>query len=236
MASNDSTASSNASALRYPEGKKAGPREIRTLAVLEEVLASTANPIVLLEGRRSVPASEIPHLVAIASFLARHLPPHVRFRTGNATGSDTAFANGVLAVAPARLEYVLPNRGMGRQRRHAEATAFALDQVNEVAETSLAYRTGQATPRNRGLADLVAKRERGSRNYAVARYLVRDTLKVIGNRDLGMLPATVGLFYVDLAKPRDGGTGHTINVCDMMGVPSIFQNVWKRWLPVPPQP
>jgi len=56
-------------------------------------------------------------------------------------------------------------------------------------------------------------------------YLLRDTLKVIGSPTLSFAPASVGLFYVELADPEAGGTGHTIRICHQHNVPVAFQKL-----------
>jgi hypothetical protein len=42
-------------------------------------------------------------------------------------------------------------------------------------------------------------------------------------------PTTFGIFYNDLNKPRSGGTGHTMKVCEQKGIPFIDQNIWFKW-------
>lgn len=70
----------------------------------------------------------------------------------------------------------------------------------------------------------------GERNqYTIkAAYIIRDMLKVLGTGNLG--PATFGIFYDDQENPRSGGTGHTMNVCDMNNIPFIDQKTWFDWL------
>ena len=64
---------------------------------------------------------------------------------------------------------------------------------------------------------------------AKADYLLRDTMKVIGFSEV-FPKATAALFYVDLDSPMDGGTGHTIRVCQNAGILVVYQNEWKQWL------
>jgi hypothetical protein len=65
---------------------------------------------------------------------------------------------------------------------------------------------------------------------ALAAYLLRDTIKVIGCEDLGLAPADFGIFYVRASDPMKGGTGHTIRVCRERGVPVLTQDQWMSWL------
>ncbi|MFZ4396203.1 MAG: hypothetical protein ACOYOU_11325 [Kiritimatiellia bacterium] len=87
-----------------------------------------------------------------------------------------------------------------------------------------------SAPGLKGLVD--AYEVRGSKGAlgAKAAYLLRDTLKVIGTPDLGLAPATVGIFYANEADPLAGGTGHTIRVCRERGVPVVLQTVWRKWV------
>ena len=51
---------------------------------------------------------------------------------------------------------------------------------------------------------------------------------VLGQGDL--TPATVGIFYLDLADPDAGGTGFTMKLCQFENVPVIDQCTWFEWL------
>jgi hypothetical protein len=59
-------------------------------------------------------------------------------------------------------------------------------------------------------------------------YLVRDTMKVVGVPGHFAKPICA-LFFVNLADPMEGGTGHTIRVCLKEGVPVIYQDEWSAW-------
>lgn len=61
-----------------------------------------------------------------------------------------------------------------------------------------------------------------------AAYIIRDTIKAIGTDDIA--PTTFGIYYDDLTNPRQGGTGHTMNVCEQNNIPIIDQNTWFDWL------
>lgn len=71
---------------------------------------------------------------------------------------------------------------------------------------------------------------KGKKNrYSVkAPYLIRDTMKVIGHNEIKT--CDFAIFYDDLRKPKQGGTGHTINICENNNVPHINQSVWFNWL------
>ncbi len=86
----------------------------------------------------------------------------------------------------------------------------------------------EATPEIAGLIKLYLKLRVKNRSTVKALYLLRDALKVIGSKALSLAPATVGIFYVDAEIPGTGGTGHTIRLCKLNGVPVCDQRDWMR--------
>ena len=60
-------------------------------------------------------------------------------------------------------------------------------------------------------------------------YILRDTVMVTGTK-AGILPAYFAIFYDDLKKPQQGGTGHTMLMCKEKNVPFIDQRTWMKWL------
>lgn len=206
-----------------------GAGELTSLEGLVAKVAAVPNPVILLEGTRDLPEHYHPHLVRIASILARTLP-RATFRSGNADGSDAAFAAGVHAVDPARLEIVLPYEGHRRASRPTDARVVALEKIWTVAEGRLLSSTYDATPGYERLTDAYRATGRASVPGSKAAYLLRDTLKVTGVPEAGIAPATLGLFYVNPDDPLRGGTGHTLRVCARHGVPTVLQSVWMKWL------
>ena len=87
-------------------------------------------PVLLLEGTRQLPDADKPKLTAFARQLAVALP-QARFRTGNAAGSDEAFAAGVGEIDPQRLEYILPHRTMRERKRIKVSPSLSLDDISE---------------------------------------------------------------------------------------------------------
>jgi hypothetical protein len=191
------------------------------------ILSKAERPVMLLEGTRELPEEDAAKLEAVGRWLAETFP-QARFRTGNAEGSDAAFARGVAAVDPARLEYVLPYGGHRKKALATHSYQITLTDLPKVAEARAARDTAEASP---AYGSLLAKRETVPSVGAKARYLLRDTLKVTGSPENGLPPATVGLFYVNAADPMKGGTGHTIRVCCRRGVPVAFQEEWMGWFP-----
>jgi hypothetical protein len=197
----------------------------KDLQALRECLCGVGHPVVLLEGTRTVPETDKSRLTALGAFLAKELPNAV-FRSGNADGSDTLFARGVESVNPARMQVVTPTAGHRKKNLHSENYVVPLANVSAVHEESLAYHTNEATPANHCIID---KRNQVPQLNAKARYLLRDTLKVLGDPDNGLAPATAAIFYTK-DDPMSGGTGHTIRVCHQQGVPVFLQKDWLRWI------
>jgi hypothetical protein len=66
--------------------------------------------VVLLEGKRNVLPEEQEKLTLVAQKLAEKTKS-MRFRSGNAGGSDELFAKGIANVNPSRMEVVIPYTG-----------------------------------------------------------------------------------------------------------------------------
>lgn len=201
---------------------------IATLADLGAVLAQHLRPVLLVEGTRALPEADRNTVVAVGRMLAERLPGVV-FRSGNAEGSDTAFAEGVAAVDPTRMEYIITHEAMGRKRRVPRCRAVALTELPRVEEGPVGEYTVAASPGTKGLVEAYRTRGRMGPLGARAAYLLRDTLKVVGNEEAGLAPAVAGLFYVNEADPFAGGTGHTIRVCLAREIPVVFQSRWRKW-------
>jgi hypothetical protein len=188
------------------------------------LIRSSARPVVLLEGRRSISTHDAERARATATRLANEFPT-LRFRSGNAPGADQAFSDGVAAVDPARLEIVTPYRGHRARFRHPGTLTTSPDSLDRAQEEELAYHTIDASPH---LRILIEKRAGHRALAAKAKYLIRDTLKVVGQTG-AFPPPVAALFHVDPADPEAGGTGHAIRVCRNHGVPCAFQDSWGAW-------
>jgi len=196
------------------------------------LVSKTTDPVILIEGRRSIPESAAESARQVAKLLARRFP-RLRFRSGNATGADEAFSSGIIATAPERLEIIAPYPGHRKRGRHPLVRYESPESLDADAMASVQALTIAATPANRGLMKCYG---RGGRAGAQAACLIRDTLKVTGDlqsarRGRHALPPPIAaLFWIDPAKPEAGGTGHTIRACRLAGIPVIFQNNWVTWL------
>ena len=191
----------------------------------EKLVHDNERPVILIEGTRALPAEDREKLVSLAAALAKDFREAI-FRTGNAEGSDEAFAEGVNSVDPARLQYVLPYPGHRKKKIPSTSYQFAGSEVSRVAEKHAVYVTNESSPK---YATMLEKRDTVPSLKSKSQYIIRDTLKVTGADEEGLAPATVGIFHVNAADPMQGGTGHTIRVCQNQGVPTVFQDEWMNW-------
>ncbi|MBV6513048.1 MAG: hypothetical protein HRU80_03745 [Ignavibacteriales bacterium] len=202
---------------------------IPDLAAFEAFLISTGrqNPVILLEGKRSIPGADSPKLVQLGKILAQRFT-HLHFRSGNAKGADALFSSGVAAVSPERLQQVIPYRTHRKTVAIEGIYTIPLEDVNLVSEPDVIQYTADA---NKAAAGLIPQWLEGKTNRLTAKvpYLLRDTVKVLGSVSASLEPADFAIFYDDLAKPRSGGTGHTMKICEKHSVPYIDQTVWMKW-------
>jgi hypothetical protein len=189
-----------------------------TYSDFKRLISEQPDGVVLLEGRRSIPPEDFERATELASHLATEFP-QLRFRSGNAQGSDQAFSEGVAQVDAARLQIVAPYATHRKSSRYPEAQYDSPASMSTVQEGEVVYKTINASPKNRGL---IEKRSLTERLGAKAAYLIRDTMKVVGHSDAFPKPLCA-LFYVKLDDPTEGGTGHTIRVCQQEGVPVVLR-------------
>ena len=182
------------------------------------------NSIVLLEGKRNVLDADKEKLVLLGKLLASNTSKMI-FRSGNADGADYYFSTGVSAVDNSRLQVITPYTGH-RQKSNQAYETISLDEINIVADTEVVYQSKN----NKKTEKLIDRYISGSRDrYSMkAAYIIRDTIKAIGTKEIK--PATFGIFYDDLDKPKEGGTGHTMKVCEQNNIPIIDQKIWFKWL------
>ena len=198
---------------------------LETLDALAALIEITQKPVVLLEGRRSIPVDEYDRATAVAAFLAARFPKAL-FRSGNATGSDEAFSKGIVAVDATRLQAIAPYKTHRMKARFEGASYAYPDALSAEQRDQMVSKTALASPKSLSLMAQLGKK---GPLAAKADYLLRDTMKVIGFSEV-FPKATAALFYVDLDSPMDGGTGHTIRVCQNAGILVVYQNEWKQWL------
>lgn len=204
----------------------------RLLTNVEELDARVAvqpAPVILLEGIRKLPAADIELVRRFGRWIAQRYPT-VIFRTGNAPGTDTVFAEGVAEVAPDRLQFILPYAGHRKAWLPSQSSRFSLDSLPHVAERRLVDVTSDVSPKLGRLGALYASPGRGGAAGSKGAYILRDTLKVLGAPEIGLAPATAGIFFANVEDPLSGGTGHTISICLYSQIPAILQSTWSTWI------
>jgi len=193
------------------------------------IVEASPDGVVLLEGRRAIPERDARLARKLAVQLARRFPA-LRFRSGNAEGADQAFSEGVARVDAGRLQVVAPYASHRIRFRFVNATYDSPESLPEARTCELAEKAALASPKNRWLVTAGRKTDKGP-FAAKAAYLIRDTMKVTGHSREFPKPVCA-LFYTDPDDPMTGGTGHTIRVCRMEGVPCVFQDEWQEWIHV----
>jgi len=193
-------------------------------AAFTSLLENASAPVVLIEGRRAIPEPAAQSAAQLSRWLAEHFA-RLCFRSGNATGTDEAFSRGVLEVDPSRLQVIAPYAQHRVKFRHPLAQYTSPEALDETALRQVQQLTIEATPAHRGLMKCYG---RGGRTAAQAACLLRDTMKVTGVLP-SFPPPVAALFWVDPSCPDAGGTGHTIRVCRLLGIPVILQNAWQHW-------
>jgi hypothetical protein len=180
--------------------------------------------VVLLEGKRKVQEADKPKLVELGRLLASNTT-HLLFRSGNADGSDYFFSQGVAEVDASRLQNVTPYKGH-RSKYDMASESIAMDELKVTEADEVTYYSKQ----HKGTNKLVDQYLGGNVNrYTIkAAYILRDTVKVTGHENIP--PASFAFFYDDLEKPKSGGTGHTMRVCEEKNVPYATQEIWMQWL------
>lgn len=194
---------------------------------LKEFIQQYDHPgsVALLEGKRTVLEADKEKLKDFGSMIALKTK-HLIFRSGNASGSDELFINGVKQVAPERIQLVIPYKN--HRNKHSESLyTYSMEECNIVVEEEVLYLSKQNI-KTKNLIDQYANGVRNSYSIKAA-YIIRDTLKVTGIKGQ-ILPASFGFFYDDLDNPETGGAGHTMKVCKLKNIPYINQNIWMEWL------
>ena len=185
---------------------------------------NSKNTIILLEGKRNVLESDKEKLIQLGSLLATRLPL-ATFRSGNADGADFYFSKGVLQVAPDRLQVITPYENHRQKTNNAYET-ISLDQIDLVNEPEVVYQSKN----NKKTKSLIDKYVGGAKDrFSIkAAYIIRDTVKVTGTNS-GIPSTTFAFFYDDFDNPKTGGTGHTMEICEINKVPNFTQKDWGKW-------
>lgn len=180
--------------------------------------------IVLLEGKREVLPEDRENLITLGNLLASKTQ-YILFRSGNASGADEYFSQGVASIDARRLQVITPYSNH-RKKYNVASQTIGLDSIDLTSEPAVVYETQKSKKNAKLITDYIA----GNKHAIKGAYLLRDTVKVIGT---SAIPAcTFALFYDDLLQPKSGGTGHTMQVCDENKVPYLDQRVWMNWVEI----
>jgi hypothetical protein len=94
----------------------------------QTLLQDAENPVVILEGTRTTTSDNERSMTRLATELATRFPRAI-FRSGNAPGSDAAFAAGIASVDASRLQLVVPYASHRKKERPEGAQVLALETV-----------------------------------------------------------------------------------------------------------
>ncbi len=182
------------------------------------------NSVVLLEGKRNVAKEDAGKLSELGRLLALNTR-HILFRSGNADGADYLFSQGVAGIDSSRLQVITPYRGH-RRKYILSDNVISLDDIDLSSEPEIIRQTCI----NKRYESLVGLYLSGKKDQSTVKapYLLRDTLKVMGTKE--MHKASFAVFYDDLEGEMSGGTGHTMFMCRQNKVPFINQKIWFDWL------
>ena len=96
----------------------------------------TTCPVVLLEGRRAISEQDASLARGFANRLSREFVC-LRFRSGNAEGSDEAFSAGVAEVDASRLQVIAPYASHRQKVRYADALYSSPESLSKVQEEAI---------------------------------------------------------------------------------------------------
>jgi hypothetical protein len=115
------------------------------LGPFRKLLESTAQPVVLLEGRRRIPTVNYSLAKRFGRILAATFPRAV-FRSRNAEGSDQAFAEDVTDVDASKLRIVAPYATHSQRYRYPDASYDSPKSLPRIREEAILRATIAATP------------------------------------------------------------------------------------------
>lgn len=180
--------------------------------------------VILLEGKRKVKGDDKQYLIELGRLLTRS-SKHLCFRSGNASGADAYFSEGVASIDPKRLQIIMPYKKHRIKERLTE-NIISLDEINLTQNSEVVL----LSKKNKSISSLIDKYLLGHRTNFThkASYILRDTIKVVGSATIP--PTSFALFYDNLNNPGKGGTGHTMLMCQQKNVGYVNQQYWMKWL------
>ena len=143
--------------------------------------------------------------------------------TGNAHGADQSFALGANMVSPALVELCLPWQ---MYNHHAIILPVERHDANGRPDGEYPGNTvllaDHASPEQRAMAERAhsawANLKDGTRRLLTRNALICHNIQFL-------------LAHPNLQKDGWGGTGHTMRIAAMLGIPVWMTNLWKWWNP-----
>ena len=120
-----------------------------TFSDFTALVSQNPDGVVLLEGRRTIPEDDAKHAHAIAVSLALKFP-QLRFRSGNAEGTDEAFSKGIAEVDSSRLQVVATYASHRKNFRYSNAFYDSPESLSTIEEDEIAFKTAPAVQRTQG--------------------------------------------------------------------------------------
>jgi hypothetical protein len=156
--------------------------------------------------------------------------PNAIFRSGNATGSDAAFMQGLINCNHQHLELVLP---YSNHRKKAIAQNARIVALNELPNDEIEILKNISMAANAGTKSVMQYFDLTKKGRAIqtAKYLLRDILKLTGSAKHHLVPANFAIFMIDETSTKKGGTGHTMLAADYLKIPYQTQRGWAFHIP-----
>ncbi|HAP68094.1 MAG TPA: hypothetical protein DCQ99_10105 [Nitrospinae bacterium] len=202
--------------------------DFKTIDDVIKYLGQFKKPYVALEGSRTITHEAAEKMEKIAKILVTALP-NLIVRSGNAEGSDIAWARGVNSVAPERLELFVPQKNMPKKNIVTGNRVITISDINPdfwkyAKKLSCEnYLSVDGKKFGKSAWDKIKRWQQP--------YLIRDVFKVTGVPFGKEKPIKthLALLYINTKKKNGGGTGHTMRICERLGVPVIGYETWKDY-------
>lgn len=123
-----------------------------TLNDFTALISIISDPVILIERRRSISEDAADEAKRLAFLLAQRFP-QLRFRSGNATGSDEAFSDGVIDLSPERLQVITPYEGPRKKQPLPLVSDYSPAALGVNDMEKIKAITSTASPANRGLME-----------------------------------------------------------------------------------
>ena len=202
--------------------------DFKTIDDVIKYLGQFKKPYVALEGSRTITHEAAEKMEKIAKILVTALP-NLIVRSGNAEGSDIAWARGVNSVAPEKLELFVPHEKVPKKNIVPGNRVIT---ISDMPSDFMEYAKGLSCDNylsTNGRQSGKAAWDRLRPHQQI--YLIRDVFKVTGVPFGKEKPIKthLALLYINTKKKNGGGTGHTKRICERLGVPVVEYETWKNY-------